>query len=74
MTFTTNQLIVLLDISRGFNRKIHPATLDEDLKFLTKHKLIKPDHRNSIFEYRLTDAANEIIVSIKIPPEYFEDT
>lgn len=37
---TTNQLILLLDIQRGFNRKAHTGTLAEDMRVLTRLHLI----------------------------------
>jgi predicted transcriptional regulator len=48
---TANQVIVLLDVSRGFDKSRHLGTVDEDVKKLLKENLIK---EGGGFTYELT--------------------
>jgi hypothetical protein len=41
---TCNQIIVLMDIYRGFNSNIHHGTLDTDIAYLHKENLITEDN------------------------------
>lgn len=45
---TTNQLILLFDIHRGFTRECHPATFDQDLKYLHQCGLVTTPEMPSI--------------------------
>ena len=51
---TCNQLIVLLDIHRGFNVKRHMGTLERDLVLLKVHGFITESSEDN-FYYQVTD-------------------
>ena len=56
---TTNQLIVLLDIHRGFDRAIHCATVNGDLEELCyRWGLIRPSRS---FEFELTEKGDKLV-------------
>ena len=59
---TANQVIVLLDIRRGFDKSRHPGTVDGDVKRLLKAGLVCP--WNSVvkaFPYKLTAKGHEVV-------------
>jgi hypothetical protein len=66
---TTNQIVVLLDIYRGFQADRHPATLESDLFFLRKVRWIEevPSQGHEIikWKWRLTSQGHEIIKWLK---------
>jgi len=58
---TVNQLILLLDIYRGYEAIRHPGTLRTDLRMLKRANLITDD----IVEPRLTLTGEAMIVRIQ---------
>jgi hypothetical protein len=58
---TANQVIVLLDIKRGFNKSRHLGTVDEDVKMLLKEGLIK---EGASFPYELTETGEVLTEKI----------
>lgn len=63
-TITTNQLVLLFDIHRGYDPKIHPGTLDTDLKVLLDNKLIEPGSLTD-FKYKLTSRGESCMITVK---------
>jgi DNA-binding HxlR family transcriptional regulator len=63
---TINQIIVLLDVFRGFNKLGHTNTLEGDLEFLEKEGFIYED--NMLYPERgswsLTDKGNALAETI----------
>jgi Mn-dependent DtxR family transcriptional regulator len=55
---TPNQIIVLLDIHRGFDRAIHLATVNGDLVELCGRGLIRPSRS---FEFELTEKGDRLV-------------
>ena len=62
---TTNQLVLLLDIHRGFDRDIHPGTLKEDLDELALLQLIRHPtfgrRKASPGEYETTEQGDKLV-------------
>jgi Mn-dependent DtxR family transcriptional regulator len=55
---TANQVIVLLDVHRGFDKTIHPATVNGDLVELCGRGLIRPSRS---FEFELTEKGDKLV-------------
>jgi len=58
---TANQVIVLLDIRRGFDKSRHLGTVDEDVKMLLKAGLVCPWNSVKEFPYILTARGQEVV-------------
>lgn len=61
---TCNQLIVLLDCYRGFDRSRHMGTVDRDCAVLVRSGLIERSDTVSSFEFRLTEAGTELAATV----------
>lgn len=62
---TCNQLIVLLDVHRGFSRDRHLGTMDRDLLRLERDGLIRRGACDvSSFDYDLTDRGEEVVETV----------
>jgi hypothetical protein len=58
---TANQVIVLLDVSRGFDAERHLGTLRGDVAFLENADLIRDRLDVQAFKYKLT-ARGQVVV------------
>lgn len=62
---TCNQLMVLLDVKRGFRSSIHCGTLYEDIKFLKDHGLIEEEDGDERFDYKLTTKGELFVLKVE---------
>jgi hypothetical protein len=58
---TANQVIVLLDVSRGFDAERHLGTLREDVVFLKNADLIRDRLDVQAFKYKLTARGESLV-------------
>jgi len=57
---TANQVIVLLDVHRGFKRDIHPGTIERDLQTLMRDAVIDTGS-GPHFEFELTEKGDKLV-------------
>lgn len=57
---TTNQVIVLMDVRRGWTREAHCGTLKGDVKHLICRDLIRKAGSDDHFPYELTNAGSNM--------------
>ena len=61
---TTNQIIVLLDVHRGFTSHGHAGTLKQDLEYLERKDLIK-GVAGLTFDWELTAKGTKVVEVLK---------